>query len=119
MLLACRAVCVKQAKDANEYDTNRNIGLGMIAAKQLEIDRREFYRDYLSQNGTLDGAQKHWKTYLNANPVFDKSQDPRADISKIQLNPNRVGYQDFFKQQSAPRSFTRDANGQLVLQPGQ
>ena len=104
---------------ANEYTTNRNIGLGMIAAKQLEIDRREFYRDYLSQNGTLDGAQKYWKTYLNANPVFDKSQDPRADVSKIQLNQNRVGYQDFFKQQSAPRNFTRDANGQLVLQPGQ
>ena len=104
---------------SNEYATNRNIGLGMIAAKQLEIDRRAFNRDYLSQNGTLDGSQKHWQKYLNDNPVFDKSQDPRGDISNIKLNPNRVGYQDYFRQQSAPRSFTRDENGQLVLQPGQ
>jgi hypothetical protein len=104
---------------SNEYATNRNIGLGLIAAKQLEIDRRAFYRDYLSQNTTLNEAQKHWQKYLNDNPVFDKSQDPRGDISNIRLNPNRVGYQDYFRQQSAPRSFTRDANGQLVLQPGQ
>jgi hypothetical protein len=104
---------------SNEYNTNRNIGVGMIAAKQLELDRRQFFRDYLSQNTTLDGAQKYWQTYLNANPVFDKNQDPRADISKIQLNKNRVGYQDFFRQQMSPRNFTRDANGQLILQQGQ
>jgi hypothetical protein len=104
---------------SNEYNTNRNIGVGMIAAKQLEIDRRGFYRDYLSQNGTLDGAQKHWQTYLDANPVFDKNQDPRADISKIQLNKNRVGYQDFFRQQASPRTFVRDANGKLIMQQGQ
>jgi hypothetical protein len=103
---------------SNDYGTNRNIGLGMIAAKQLEIDRRAFNRDYLSQNGTLDGAQKHWQKYLNDNPVFDKSQGERGDISSIKLNPNRVDYQDYFRQQSAPKNFTRDASGKLVIEGG-
>jgi hypothetical protein len=104
---------------SNDYKTNSNIGTAYIAAKQLEQDRREYFRDYLAQNQTLNGAQKHWNKYLSDNPIFDKSGGVKEKPDLVKLNPSRLGYQDYFRQQASPGSFVRDENGRLVLQQGQ
>jgi hypothetical protein len=102
---------------SNPYAVNRNIGLGIIAQRRVELERREFLRDYLSQNGTLDGAQKHWDRYLKDNPIFDKGQE-KTDIRNVKLNPNRMDYRDYFREGApTPRgSFVRGPEGQLIMQ---
>jgi hypothetical protein len=99
----------------NDFGVNRNIGLGFVAVKQLELDRREFFNAYAEQNGNLQGAQAHWNKYLNANPVFDKE---KSRGKSIELNPNRMDYQDYFRKEMEPRNFVRDENGKLVIQQG-
>jgi hypothetical protein len=102
---------------SNPYAVNRNIGLGIIAQRKVELERREFLRDYLSQNGTLDSAQKHWDRYLKDNPIFDKGQE-KTDLRSIKLNKDRADYRDYFREAPpTPRgSFTRGENGQLIMQ---
>jgi hypothetical protein len=103
----------------NNYGTNYNLGTAYIKAKELEQERREFFRSYVGQNATIQDAQKHWNKYLKDNPIFDTSKGVQLDSSKVRLNPNRMEYQDYFKKQMGPRTFERDANGQLILQQGQ
>jgi hypothetical protein len=78
---------------------NEAIGQAVILQTQNTSDRAQFMRDYLTVNGHLDGADRQWARYLNANPIFDpKSPEvPR-------LNAARVPYQQFFggAQQAAP-----------------
>ena len=100
---------------SNDYEVNRNIGTGFIATKQLELDRREFFNSYAEQNGTLQGAQAHWNKYLEANPVFDRA---RSKGKTIELNDNRVGWQDYFRKEMGPKGFVRDESGKLILDQG-
>ena len=77
---------------------NEAIGQAVILQTQNTSDRAQFMRDYLTVNGHLDGADRQWARYLNANPIFDPKspQVPR-------LNAARVPYQQFFGGQgSAP-----------------
>jgi len=107
---------------SNPYAVNRNLGLGVVAQRKDEIDKREFMREYLSQNGTLDGADRYWRQYLKDNPIFARGQE-KMDIRNIQLNTDRANWRDYFREgagsSAAPRgSFTRGPNGELVLGGG-
>lgn len=101
---------------SNDYEINRNIGTGFVNVKQLELDRRDFFNAYAEQNGTLQGAQSHWKKYLEANPVFDKAKTKGVNIA---INENRMGWQDYFRKEMGPKGFVRDENGKLILDQGQ
>jgi hypothetical protein len=82
-----RISTVGRTKDA---PVNKAIADGVKANAQIQQDRAQFMRDYLSVNGHLDGADRQWKRYLEANPIFDRnSRAPK-------LNPTRVPYQQFF-----------------------
>lgn len=101
----------------NDYNVNLNIGKGFIAAKQLELERREFFNQYAQQNGTLQDAQRHWSKYLEANPVFDREKSKGKNVV---LNQDRMGWQDYFKRSMSPQTYVRDPEtGKLVLQQGQ
>lgn len=102
---------------SNPYAVNRNIGSAIIAQRNSEISRREFMREYLSQNGTLDGAQKYWNQYLKSNPIFAPDQE-KADVRNIRLNDKRQDWRDFFMsggKQEKSGEFVRGPGGKLIL----
>ncbi|MBP6901036.1 MAG: hypothetical protein KBC73_13155 [Burkholderiaceae bacterium] len=74
--------------------TNRAIADAMIARAQLSADKLDFDRAYADLNGHLRGADRAWKQYVDANPIFD----PRAqEQGRLALNPGRVSYQDYYR----------------------
>lgn len=100
--------------------TNENVAAGIIAQKQNQIDYHAFRRDYLEQNGTLDGSFNAWKSYLEANPIFDpKVFGKNADIDpeKLRMNPNRMGYKEWFREQMRPAGTGAPPTGD-ALKPG-
>ena len=104
---------------ANDYAVNRNIGLGYIKAKENQRDYLDFRREYLEARGTLEGAGRYWKNYLEANKIFKEPTGKQAkDVANVQLNPNRMNWRDWFRQEYAPKSVTRDKDGNLVLGGG-
>lgn len=71
-------------------EANAAIAEAVKARAQVLQDRAQFMRDYLTVNGHLDGAERQWRSYLEANPIFDRrSQTPK-------INPNRSSYKQFF-----------------------
>lgn len=63
--------------------TNAAIANGIIARAQNSQDYALFRQTYLEQNGTLQGADRYWKQYLNANPIFDpKSETPKINAAR-------------------------------------
>jgi hypothetical protein len=86
--------------------TNEAIATGIIANARNAEDRAQFMRDYVTVNGHLDGADREWKRYLNANPIFDP-----ASPNTPKINESRRSYQEFFggAQQGAPNLPPQDA----------
>jgi hypothetical protein len=91
-----------------------------IMKTATELERRAFLRDYLAVNKTLEGADRKWDEYRNANPFF--IYPPNADITKLdpstlQENKNRLSYGDYFRQQRGRGAtpVTRNEQGQLVV----
>lgn len=73
-----------------DYEVNRNIATAWIISKENELAKGDFFESYLSANGHLRGAQKAWKEYLNANPIF------AGDSENFSLNDDRKTWEDFF-----------------------
>src|SRR5688572_22347310 len=48
--------------------TNTNIANAVIARSKLLQDYADFRNTYLEQNGTLQGADRYWKQYVDKNP---------------------------------------------------
>ena len=71
---------------------NRNIAAGLMASRQNLIERDQFDQTYFDQNKHLQGADRAWQSYLNANPIFDHD----AAKGSYVLNPNRVDWRDYF-----------------------
>ena len=91
-----------------------------IMKTATELERRAFLRDYLAVNKTLEGADRKWDEYRNANPFF--IYPPNADLSKLDPstlpeNKNRLSYGDYFRQQRGRGAtpVTRNEQGQLVV----
>jgi hypothetical protein len=72
--------------------TNDNIANGLQLQAQRDQDYADFRATYLEQNGTLQGANKHWKEYANAYPIFDpKSPEVPA------INKSHMDWKTYFK----------------------
>jgi hypothetical protein len=72
---------------------NQNIITAITARQQSELDMQQFMSDYLDANGHLNGADRAWQQYLDANPIFDpKSATPE----NMAINPDRKTYQEYF-----------------------
>lgn len=72
--------------------TNENIAKAVVARAQQAQEYADFRQTYLEQNGTLQGADRYWKEYANANPIFDNAK-PGA----FELNPKRRAWSEHFK----------------------
>tara|TARA_R110000744_G_scaffold6472_1_gene22611 strand:+ start:223 stop:777 length:555 start_codon:yes stop_codon:yes gene_type:complete len=71
---------------------NNNIVAGHAALNQMGKDRLAFRQEYLQVNGHLEGSEKMWTSYAEANPIFDFS----SPEGSYELNKNRKSYNDFF-----------------------
>lgn len=98
--------------------TNENIARAMIARAQQSKDYADFRQTYLEQNGTLQGADRYWKEYVNANPIFDKTKP-----GSYELNRDRKNWAEHFKggkaaappaTPTAPQVLKFDANGNPI-----
>ena len=69
---------------------NAAIAGGVIARAKNAEDYALFRQTYLEQNGTLQGADRHWKEYANANPIFDPTAKTPA------LNKSRKSWREHF-----------------------
>ncbi len=74
--------------------TNQNIANGIIARAEQAQEYADFRQTYLEQNGTLQGADRHWKEYVNKNPIFDPKQE-----GSFELNKSRKSWAEHFKGQ--------------------
>lgn len=74
--------------------TNRAIADAMIARAQQSADKLDFDRAYADLNGHLRGADRAWKQYVDANPIFDPVAQQQG---RLALNPGRMSYQDYFR----------------------
>jgi hypothetical protein len=100
-------------------EANANVIKFGIMKTATELERRAFLRDYLAVNKTLEGADRKWDEYRNANPFFiypPNVEPSKLDPSKLQENKSRLSYGDFFRQQRerGATPVTRNAQGQLV-----
>jgi hypothetical protein len=77
---------------------NQVLADSYIAAAQRGEEYHDFKRAYFEAHRHLNGAEQAWKTYANANPIFDSSA---ADEGRMVLNTKRTPWQSFF-QKAAP-----------------
>lgn len=100
--------------------TNDNIGRAIIARAQTAQDYVDFRQTYLEQNGTLQGADRHWKQYADKNPIFDPARP-----GTFELNKGRKPWRDHFAGKQSPQEpapatrtvvRTGTANGRKVVQ---
>jgi hypothetical protein len=66
--------------------TNDNIANGLQLQAQRDQDYADFRATYLEQNGTLQGANKHWKEYANAYPIFDPKSTEVPSLNKAHMD---------------------------------
>lgn len=74
--------------------TNKNIALAIIARSEQAQEYADFRQTYLEQNGTLQGADRYWKDYVNKNPIFDPKKE-----GAFELNKGRKSWAEHFKGQ--------------------
>ena len=93
------------------YETNRNIGEFRKAAAQAESDKRDFQRAYFQRHQVLDGSDKAWRRYANANPILDPR---KTDVAKdaVVINPNRWTWQQYFRAEAAQEELARRDQGE-------
>lgn len=89
--------------------TNKNIAAAVVARSQQAQEYADFRQTYLEQNGTLQGADRHWKDYVNANPIFAPGKNENFD-----LNPKRKSWQEHFKAQTSGKPAPPPASGGLT-----
>lgn len=72
-------------------ETNENIAKALIMRARNQQDYADFRTTYLEQNGTLQGADRYWKQYVNANPIFDPKKP-----GSFELNKSRADWRQHF-----------------------
>lgn len=105
---------------SKDFEANVNIAKFNEMKNRTELERREFMRDYLSVNKTLDGADRKWNQYLNDNPFFkypDKFNPNKLDITKLKKNNERLSYQEYFRKElsGGATPVVRDEQGRLII----
>jgi hypothetical protein len=72
--------------------TNKTIIEFQLAQRERDRDFNSYISNYASVNGRVDAeAQSQWRKYLDANPITTRDAKGR-----VQLNPNRMTYQQYF-----------------------
>jgi len=77
-----------------DMEANRNRLAALNAALQNQGERTQFNNDFFTVHSHMDGADREWKKYLEANPIFDHSKGAKP----YTLNANRKTYSDWFKE---------------------
>ena len=72
--------------------TNINILKGTREAAKRQMQRMQFFEDYLTQNRTLAGAERLWRLYSDNNRFLD-----RDAYGNISFNPGTTNYRTWFK----------------------
>lgn len=80
---------------------NRNVAAGLKIAQQNLLDKREFQQAYFDQNKHLQGADRAWNKYLEANPIFKEGKD-------YEINEKRRDWRAFF---ADPKAGGADVGG--------
>lgn len=70
---------------------NAAIADGYILWAQTQGEYASFLEDYITRFGSDRGADKTWKQYLDANPIFDPNSD------SPQVNQNRQTREEYFQ----------------------
>lgn len=91
-------------------ETNQQILAAYRGAAKNAMNFMDFKQAFMDTHGTTAGADRAWKKYLNANPIFDEAAGGTA------LNQNRMDWQDWFRQQNAQ---SRQGGGQGGSQGGE
>jgi len=81
---------------SNNRAVNENIANSIIALHKRMLEQRAFYQDFKSLYGHLEGADRYWREYIEANPIFDPKLAIKDD-GTFRLNPNRQSYKEYFK----------------------
>lgn len=75
------------------FQTNKDIAVPLKVFSKDAADFHQFVQNYYQVHGTRQGAEQAWDDYLNHMPIFD----PKAPVGSYRLNPNRMGWQDYFR----------------------
>ena len=75
-------------------EANKNRLAAIKAALQNQSERTQFDNDFFTVHSHMDGADREWRKYLEANPIFDHSKDAKP----YTLNADRKTYSDWFKE---------------------
>lgn len=87
--------------------TNSAIAQALRIRLQNDLDRHEFEQNYFTTHGHLRGAESAWNQYLNDNTIFDPKTAKTADPK---LNPNRMRYDEYFRQKNGGGVTEADRN---------
>ena len=79
---------------SKDMKANRNRIAALNAAFQNQSERTQFNNDFFTVHSHMDGADREWKKYLEANPIFDHSKGAKP----YTLNADRKTYSDWFKE---------------------
>lgn len=82
----------------NTGPTNRSIITNMRATRLEEADRIAFMQEYIARNGSLNGADAQWRTYLQANP-YAARKPIEGGGTQVFLNNRRTPWQQYFRSQ--------------------
>lgn len=75
-----------------DKQVNNNRIMALKAAIRNQDDKEQFMSDFFEVHHHLEGADKAWRQYLNANPIFDHTKG----IAPYTLNNGRKTYQEYF-----------------------
>ncbi len=78
---------------SKNYQANLGIATAYKVMRKNELDHIAFLQDYAALNGHMRGADAAWRSYLESNPIFDKSKP-----DTFTLNKNRKDYRTFFRE---------------------
>lgn len=99
--------------------TNDMIGNATIARAEREAEYLDYRQQYNTQNRTLQDSARHWKEYVNANPIFNPNPTVKG---AIELNPNRKDWKEWFseknKSENQPAGTQSPVNSPTVLPSG-
>lgn len=80
----------------------------------LQRQYADFLDTYREEKGTVQGAEKYWQAYKEANPLFVKDQS-----GQLVFNSERQNWQEFFtgggaQSAATPRAMTQQGGGVII-----
>lgn len=79
----------------NMGPTNRSIITNMRATRLEEADRIAFMQQYIAKNGTLNGADAQWRSYIATNP-YTRRRPIQGGGTQLFMNDGRTPWAQYF-----------------------